>query len=73
MPPEMRLGEISTYRSVTIEFTNQMNFPDTPEFIKQNEESKLSILNVMMISGDNESVDLNLSSWTITKVTSKMI
>ena len=34
MPPEMRLGKISTYRRLTIEFTKEMNFPDTAEFIK---------------------------------------
>ena len=27
----------------------------------------------MMISGDNESIDQNLSSWTIAKVTSRRI
>ena len=29
MPPEMRLGKFSSFRSIMIEFTNEMNFPDT--------------------------------------------
>ena len=73
MPPEMRISEISTYRRCTIDFTNQMDFPGTAEFIEQNDESELSLLSVSMISGDNESVDQNLSSWTITEVTSEKI
>ena len=48
-----------------------MNFPDTDKFIQLNEESKLSLLNVMMISGEKEEVDQNLLSWTIVEVTSK--
>ena len=73
MPPELRLGEISGYRRFTIEFTNEMNFPDTDKFVQLNEESKLSLLNVIMISGEKEEVDQNLLSWTIVEVTSKKI
>ena len=73
MPPELRLGEISAYRRFTIEFTNEMDFPDTDKFVQLNEESKLSLLNVMMISGEEEEVDQNLLSWTIVEVTSKKI
>ena len=54
MPPELRLGEISAYRRFTIEFTNEMNFPDTDKFIQLNDESKQSLLNVIMISGKEE-------------------
>ena len=73
MPPELRLGEISAYRRFTIEFTNEMNFPDTEKFIQLNEESELALLNILMISGENEGINQNLLSWTIVEVTSKKI
>ena len=50
-----------------------MNFPDTEKFIQLNEESELALLNILMISGENEGINQNLLSWTIVEVTSKKI
>ena len=47
-----------------------MELPDTESFIKANNESSNKLLDVMMLSGDNEEVDDNLTSWDITSVTS---
>ena len=73
MPPELRLGRISSYRAAMIEFTNEMNFPNIADFIELNGQLNQSLLDVKMISGETGSVDPNLLSWTITKVTSKKI
>ena len=56
-----------------IEFTNEMNFPNIADFIELNGQLNQSLLDVKMISGETGSVDPNLLSWTITKVTSKKI
>ena len=47
-----------------------MEFPDTTTFIKANEESKNKLLDVMMLSGDNQEIDGNLIDWKIMTVTS---
>ena len=73
MPPEMQIGQISAERSLSIEFTNRMDFPSTREFILDNEESENKLIDVMMLSGEDEAIDLNLLSWTIVKVTSQQI
>ena len=36
MPPEIRIGRISNYRIVDIEFTKNMNFTSTEIFIELN-------------------------------------
>ena len=50
-----------------------MNFPDTDTFILENEERKFELLNVIMLSGDDEEIDDNLTSWTVKSVKSELI
>ena len=69
----MQIGEISADRTIFVEFTNPMDFPSTREFVLDNEKSDNKLLNVLMLSGEDESVDPNLLSWTISKVTSQQI
>ena len=45
-----------------------MSFPSTAEFIKLNTKKQNELLNVMMLSGADETVDENLVSWKITSV-----
>ena len=73
MPPEIRVGSISANRRVIIEFTNAMEFPDTAKFIEENKKSGNKLLDLMMLSGDNEAIDPNLLSWVIVSVTSTTI
>ena len=54
-----------------IQFTNSMNFPDTDTFIKLNSDGRL--LNVFMLSGDNETLEENLKSWSILSVSPNRI
>ena len=54
-----------------IQFTNSMNFPDTDTFIKLNSDGRL--LNIFMLSGDNETLEENLRSWSIQSVSPKQI
>ena len=71
LPPDMQIGEISADRTIFVEFTNPMDFPSTREFVLDNEKSGNKLLNVLMLSGEDETVDPNLQSWTISKVTSQ--
>ena len=73
MPPEIRVGSISANRRVIIKFTNAMEFPDTATFIEENKNSNNKLLDMMMLSGDNEAIDPNLLSWVIVSVTTKAI
>ena len=50
-----------------------MKFPDTDTFNKANVESKNKLLDVMMLSGDNEMIDDNLKDWKLISVTSSEI
>ena len=50
-----------------------MKFPNTADFISKNRKKQNKLLDVMMLSGDNEEIDENLLSWTIVSVTSKRI
>ena len=72
-PPEIRLGTISANRNVLVEFTNPMSLPSKEEFIKQNEENSYGLLNVFMLSGEDEAIDDNLTSWGIESVTAMLI
>ena len=45
-----------------------MSFPSTAEFIKLNTKKYNELLNIMMLSGEDETVDENLVSWKITSV-----
>ena len=63
-----------------VEFTNEMNFPNTADFIALNssKQRRLSkewnrLIDVKMLSGDEQKFDKNLVSWTISSVTSKLI
>ena len=48
-----------------MEFTNQMEFPeDLASLI--NESSSGKLLEILMINGNTEEIDKNLSSWTVT-------
>ena len=58
-------------RTIYLEFSNPLDFPSTREFILDNEKENYKLLNVMMLSGEDESVDPNLLAWTISKVTSQ--
>ena len=73
MPPEIRLGTISANRNMKIEFTGAMSFPEKEEFIQQNAEQALKLLNIFMLSGDDEVIDDNLTSWKIKSVTAMQI
>ena len=53
----MRLGRISEYRDLMIDFTNPMNFPSLSKFIENNDEGNHDLLNVMMLSGDTDEID----------------
>ena len=71
-PPEMRIGSISANRSVSIEFTNKMNFPSTTDFIRLNKDNDL--IDVKMLSGTEEgAINKNLLSWKIIQVTPSSI
>lgn len=72
-PPEIRLGAISQDRKVDIEFTNEMNFPSTEDFIALNTSKQNRLMNVMMLSGDEHMIDENLVSWSITSVSPTLI
>ena len=50
-----------------------MDFPSTREFVLDNEKSNNKLLNVMMLSGEDEAIDPNLLSWTINTVSSQLI
>ena len=73
LPPDMQIGEISADGAVNVEFTNQMDFPSTREFVLDNEKSNNKLLNVMMLSGEDEAIDPNLLSWTFNTVSSQQI
>ena len=69
MPPEIRISRVSNYRTVDIEFTKKMNFPSMEKFIELNNRAdKAKLLDVMMISKDDEEIDENLIDWSITSV-----
>ena len=63
LPSEVRLGKITEFREVMIDFTNPMNFPTLTDFVNSNEEANHDLLNVMMLSGDSEEIDDNLIAW----------
>ena len=73
IPPEVRLGKITEFREVMIDFTNPINLPSLKNFITRNEEANHELLNVMMLSGDSEEIDENLIAWKITAVEPKQI
>ena len=50
-----------------------MEFPALNEFIDLNTEKQYELLNVMMLSGMDDSIDENLQSWTISSISSKLI
>ena len=50
-----------------------MNFPNITDFVEQNDAKEKELLNVAMISGDDDSIDTNLVSWKISSVTSRLI
>ena len=50
-----------------------MNFPNITDFIEKNNAKEKELLNVAMISGDDESIDTNLVSWNISSITSRLI
>ena len=68
MPPEVRLGMITANRRVMIDFTNPMNLPPLTVFVEQNELLNNELLNVMMLSGETDEIDENLTSWKIVQV-----
>ena len=68
MPPEVRLGTITANRRVMIDFTNPMNLPPLTVFVEQNEQLNNELLNVMMLSGETDEIDENLTSWKIVQV-----
>ena len=56
---------ISKQGNFILEFTNQMEFPeDLASLI--NESSNGKLLEILMINGNTEEIDKNLSSWTVT-------
>ena len=56
---------ISKQGNFILEFTNQMEFPeDLASLI--NEISNGKLLEILMINGNTEEIDKNLSSWTVT-------
>ena len=74
MPPEIRISRVSNYRTVDIEFTKKMNFPSMEKFIELNNRAdKAKLLDVMMISKDDEEIDENLIDWSITSVSQRLI
>ena len=68
MPPEIRLGAISPSGQVDLDFTKQMNFPETMDFVTLNTAQSNLFLNVTMLSGDSLEIDENLVSWTVSSV-----
>ena len=50
-----------------------MNFPNIIDFIEQNDAKEKELLNVAIISGDDDSIGTNLVSWKISSVTSRLI
>ena len=50
-----------------------MNFPSKEEFIRQNKEKLYGLLNVFMLSGEDEAIDDNLTSWEIKSVEALLI
>ena len=57
-----------------------MNFPNTADFVALNSSEQRRLLNkqsrlldVKMLSGDEQKFDKNLVSWTISSVTSQLI
>ena len=61
----MRITPISKRGKFILEFTNQMEFPENlASLINENSSGKL--LEILMINGDSDEIDKNLSSWTVT-------
>ena len=55
-----------------------MNFPNLNKFNELNKRRNLveihnELLNVKMISGDNENFDANLKSWQLIEISSKLM
>ena len=70
----MRIGSISAYGNVKIEFTSTISLPDTSEFIEINELRDHELLNIKMLSGGEDGgFDENLTSWNILSVSSTLI
>ena len=72
-PPEVRLGRIDSSGRVRLEFTNSMSFPSKAELITLNRESDNSLIDLMVISSDDDDADQmkrspNLLSWEIVSV-----
>ena len=74
----MRVGRIDSNGLVRLEFTNPMSFPSTDEFIALNKESGNKLIDLMVISSDEDDAEKvepspNLSSWEIVSVSSSLI
>ena len=73
-PPEIRLGKISGSGLVRLEFTNPMSFPSQEELIKLNEEGSEKLIDIAILSGDEDNDNSgNLVSWEIVKVDKRLI
>ena len=69
----MRIGSISSNRQVEIKFTNSMDFPDIETFVDSNSVMENGLLDIMMLSAENEKFSDNLSSWKFISVESTLI